>query len=141
MYKKVFVTIIAALMVALMSFASVSAAEDPKKDEFPVIENADSSENSASEQNAEESGSKSTATRIWGDVDGSGVVDVNDVTEYQLILVEKHAKTDAFDYNGDANIDGKKNIWDVTTIQYYLAGTFKKLPVTTDGYYGEIIRP
>ncbi len=76
-----------------------------------------------------------------GDVDGSGVVDVNDVTVYQLTLAGVYESTDAYAKNANTYTDKTKNIRDVTAIQLYLIGTLRKLPITPDGYYSEILRP
>ncbi len=75
-----------------------------------------------------------------GDINGDGAVDINDATDYQLTLVGRKDVTPYFEKNGDTNIDQKKNIYDVTVIQYRVAGIYKKLPVTADGYYAEIIQ-
>lgn len=125
MNKKILITIIAVMMAVLMSAASclvVSAVEEPTNDETVDVIDV-------------------PKPTVYGDVNDDEAVNINDVTEYQLVLVGAKDATEAFERNGDANVDGKKNIWDVTTIQYFIAGNFKKLPVTTDGYYGEIIRP
>ena len=76
-----------------------------------------------------------------GDVDGNGIVDINDVTVYQLTLIGKLSQTAAFKKNAETYTDQLKNIRDVTSIQMYLAGIYRQLPVTPDGYYAEIFRP
>ena len=78
---------------------------------------------------------------LWGDVDGNGTVNINDVTALQNYFVRKIKKPAGFDKNADVNTDNLKNIYDATVIQLYLAGTLKKLPITPDGYYAELIRP
>lgn len=76
-----------------------------------------------------------------GDVNGDGEINVIDVTDYQLTLVGKKEITPAFTKNCNTVTDAKTNIIDATAIQYYIARTFIKLPITPDGYYAEIIRP
>lgn len=78
---------------------------------------------------------------IYGDVDGSGVVDINDVSYIQLALAGKKPKTDTYKKMGDTNSDGRITIYDATVVQMYLAGYYKMLPVTADGYYAHIYRP
>lgn len=76
-----------------------------------------------------------------GDVDGNGIVDVSDVTVYQLTLIGKLSQTAAFKKNSETYTDQIKNIRDATAIQMYLVGIYRQLPVTPDGYYAEIFRP
>ena len=78
---------------------------------------------------------------LAGDVDGNLVVDINDVTTYQLTLVGKMDETAAFIKNSSTYTDQMRSIRDVTAIQLYLTGQLRKLPVTPDGYYSEIMRP
>ena len=78
---------------------------------------------------------------IPGDVDGNCTVDINDVTYYQLVLVGKQSETECFLKNAETYTDQVRNIRDVTVIQIYLAGIYKRLPVTPDGYYAQLIRP
>lgn len=76
-----------------------------------------------------------------GDVDGNGIVDITDVTVFQLTLINKLDKTEAFLKNSNTYTDQKTNIRDATVIQLYLVGKFQKIPITPDGYYSEILRP
>ena len=133
MSKKFLIAILAVLTAVFLSFSSMAvfAAGDA---EIPggVIEITD-----ASEVNT---GSSSVQKKA-GDVDGNGEVNIDDVTVYQLTLAGRMDVTDAFNLNSETVTDTKRNITDATGIQYYVAGTFRKLPVTLDGYYSEIIRP
>ena len=76
-----------------------------------------------------------------GDVDGNGVINIDDVTVYQLTLIHKLPESEAFLKNAETYSDQKISIRDVTVIQLYLVGRFRKLPITTDGYYSQILRP
>ena len=70
---------------------------------------------------------------LYGDVDGDGVVKINDATAIQRHLAEQEGHiltpgTDAFkaaDVNGDGNI----TVDDVTLVQQYLAEFIDKFPV------------
>ena len=79
--------------------------------------------------------------RKYGDVDGNGVVDINDVSTFQLTLLGILEPTEAFNRNSNTYTDQKTSIRDVTVIQLYLVGRFRKLPITPDGYYAEILIP
>lgn len=130
-------SILLVMLLAMSSLFMVSAAgdaNDPNSNE--TVATFPSGDNEFT--NPTES---SAPVKKVGDVDGNGTIDVNDVTFYQLTLAGRQAVTPAFELNGNTVTDGKKNIIDVTGIQYYVAKVFKKLPVTLDGYYSEIIRP
>ena len=143
MNKKFLFCIVSVLLVTLLAASSlfmVSAAGDPEVPEYTAETGATFS---TDESIPDETGSTEPAelVKLVGDVDGSGVVDINDATAYQLTLAGRQSVTPAFELNGNTVTDGKMNIIDVTGIQYYVAKVFKKLPVTLDGYYSEIIRP
>ena len=130
-------SVLLVMLLAMSSLFMVSAAGDtnnPNLNEtvatFPT-----------EETNPTETTEPAGPVKKIGDVDGNGTIDVNDATFYQLTLAGRQAVTPAFELNGNTVTDGKKNIIDVTGIQYYVAKVFKKLPVTLDGYYSEIIRP
>ena len=94
--------------------------------------------------NGESVGAYQTSANVEylaGDVDGNGIVDVNDVTVYQLTLVGKLDETPAFQLNSNTYTDKQKNVRDVTAIQLYLINILRKIPITPDGYYSEILRP
>lgn len=144
-------SVLLAVMVCLSSVSAFAADDlvvpDPKDGvetdvgvvpgEGSIPENGVSSEVDA--QSSENSGTESTD--LAGDVDGNGVVNINDVTIFQLTLVGKIAPTPAYEKNGDTYLDNQKTIRDATTIQMYRAGKLKEIPITTDGYYARIIRP
>ena len=117
--KRFALAVISVLMVILVSMTSTSV--------FAADES--------------EFGEKNDVISMSGDVNGDGVVNIDDVTEYQFILAGSKEATDAFEMNGETYADGKKNINDVTVIQYYIAGILKKLPVDKDGYDPTIYQP
>ncbi len=59
---------------------------------------------------------------LIGDIDGSGEVTINDVTNLQGALAEFEELTDEQRALADVNRDGRLNVKDVTEIQRYLAG-------------------
>ena len=70
---------------------------------------------------------------LYGDVDGDGVVKINDATAIQRHLAEKEGfilekGTDAFKA-ADVDGDGEITVNDVTTIQRYLAEFIDHFPV------------
>ena len=98
----------------------------------------------AADTNNAESMSDNQSSTVYyepGDVDGNGIVNINDVTVFQLTLIGKLSQTAAFKKNAETYTDQLKNIRDVTAIQMYLARIYRQLPVTPDGYYAEIFRP
>lgn len=78
---------------------------------------------------------------LAGDVDGNGTVNIRDVTIFQLTLVGAIEETSAYRLNSNVIKDKVINIRDATVIQMYLVGKYKKLPITPDGYYADVIRP
>ncbi len=120
MNKKIAFAVMCVIMAILVSFSSVAVFAEGDGDSGDQTQ---------------------TVVQKAGDVDGSGVVDINDVTFYQLILAGKQEVTDAFTLNSEAVTDNKRNIIDATGIQAYVAKSIVKLPITLDGYYSEIIRP
>ncbi|MEE0958127.1 MAG: dockerin type I domain-containing protein, partial [Ruminococcus sp.] len=76
-----------------------------------------------------------------GDVDGNGVVDVDDVTALQLHLAGRNELTPEQMKAADANGDGVVDVDDVTAIQRYLAGRGELAtePATTTEPAGEDI--
>jgi len=68
-----------------------------------------------------------------GDVDGNGIVNINDVTEIQRYLAELDVLEGISLYASDANRDGVLDISDATAIQMYLAEYEIEYPI------GEII--
>lgn len=156
MTKKFLTAIVSIIVAAIMSVSSVSVfaagevsdINTEKESVDTIINSIDEQDNTVdentdpSEDAAETDPSEpETVTAMSGDINGDKVVNINDATEYQLILAGKKAPTKAITVNGDTCSDGKFNILDVTAIQYYVAKVFVKLPVTADGYYAEIIRP
>lgn len=140
MNKKLFLCAVSVMLVMLLAVSSlfmVSAAVDTG---YPTAEEETGATFSTDQTDSSEP-TEPTLVKKVGDVDGNGEIDINDATAYQLILAGKQAVTPAFELNGNTVTDGKKNIIDVTGIQCYVAKVFKKLPVTLDGYYSEIIRP
>ena len=70
---------------------------------------------------------------LYGDVDGDGVVRINDATAVQRHLAEQEGYilepgTDAFKA-ADVDGDGRITVDDVTTIQRYLAEFIERFPV------------
>ena len=63
-----------------------------------------------------------------GDVNGSGVVDITDVTMNQMIAAECFSPTQLQSEAGDVNGDGKIDITDATMIQLYIAEMITELP-------------
>ena len=130
-------SVLLVMRLAMSSLFSVSAADvsdNPTAEETGATFSSDQTDST-------ESTEPSSPVKLVGDVDGSGAIDINDATAYQLTLAGRQTVTPAFELNGNTVTDGKKNIIDVTGIQCYVAKVFKKLPVTLDGYYAEIIRP
>ena len=84
---------------------------------------------------------ETSAVYLPGDVDGDGVVNVNDVTVFQLTLVRIYQQTEVFTLNADVFTDRKITLRDATTIQMFLVGMYRKLPVSPDGYYSDVVRP
>ncbi|MBQ7505415.1 MAG: hypothetical protein IJT79_08920 [Ruminococcus sp.] len=143
MNKKILLCAVSVLLVMILAMSSlfmVSAAGEPVETQ-QVETGATFTRGETTSANTTESTEPSAPVKLVGDVDGNGTVDVNDATAYQLTLAGRQEVTAAFELNGNTVTDGKKNIIDVTGIQYYVAKVFKKLPVTLDGYYSEIIRP
>ena len=144
-FLPVITALILALTLVLASF-SVMAAGDP-------VITEDEQKNASSETNPvggldeitlqSESAQPATVSDEYnpGDVDGDGNIDINDVTALQSVFVGLASKTETFTRNGDTNVDGKINIWDATVIQLKIAGLYRELPVTVDGYYARIIQP
>lgn len=64
----------------------------------------------------------SAATRLKGDVNNDGVVDITDATTIQRYLVGFNTLDAASQKAADVNFDGTVNITDVTAIQRYLVG-------------------
>ena len=98
----------------------------------------------AADTNNAESMSDNQSSTVYyepGDVDGNGIVNINDVTVFQLTLIGKLSQTAKKKKNAETYTDQLKNIRDVTAIQMYLARIYRQLPVTPDGYYAEIFRP
>ncbi len=58
---------------------------------------------------------------LSGDANGSGKVDVNDVTEIQRFLADMTTLTDTRRFAADVTRDGKITVADVTAVQAYLA--------------------
>ena len=58
---------------------------------------------------------------LLGDVDGSGYVNISDVTEIQRHLAELESLEGIYLHAADANQDGTVDIADATAIQMYLA--------------------
>ncbi|MBR1730989.1 MAG: hypothetical protein IJ725_00950 [Ruminococcus sp.] len=164
MSKKIFagVSILLVLIMALCSMTAFAADDDtagiPKdvedisdilevtdetgdSDFVPIPDPTQPSDNETRPTEDETEPATQEIAYKAGDVNGDGEIDVNDVTTYQLTLAGKLSVTEAFTKNCNTVTDQKRNIIDVTAIQFYLAGTFKRLPVTPDGYYAEIIRP
>ena len=144
MNKKFLFTIAAVLTAILVSFSSIAvfaAGEAGMPEGVVKRENSAGDVNTDTETTAPENTTPVSLQKKAGDVDGNGEVNINDVTVYQLTLAGKIGVTDAFNLNAETVTDNKFNITDATGIQYYVAGTFRKLPVTPDGYYAEIIRP
>lgn len=131
------VSVMMVMLLAASSLFIVSAAVDTGYSTAEETGATFSSDQTDSTDSSETTG----PVKLVGDVDGSGAIDINDATAYQLTLAGRQAVTPAFELNGNTVTDGKKNIIDVTGIQCYVANVFKKLPVTLDGYYAEIIRP
>ncbi len=151
MNRRFMLSAIALLIAALVCFSAVTvyaseeAGGEPKVIDKEIesvddyIDNVGSSP--VGDETDPETNGGEEVTYLAGDVDGNGKVNINDVTIYQLTLVEKIERTAAFEKNGDTYLDAQKTLRDATTIQIYLSGVYKKIPVTTDGYYAEIIRP
>ena len=78
---------------------------------------------------------------LAGDVDGNGTVNIRDVTILQLTLVGAIEETSAYTLNSNVIKDKVINIRDATVIQMYLVGKYRKLPITPDGYYADVVRP
>lgn len=151
-YLPVITALILALTLLLASFSVMAVDEPEAVDPKDVVldETLDTTSATAEDQYGEtletsyEQGEIRPEEEIQykaGDIDGDGDIDINDVTTLQSVFVRLAPRTATVEKNGDTNVDGKINIWDATVIQIYLAGVYKKLPVTTDGYYAEIIRP
>ena len=68
-----------------------------------------------------------TAVGELGDVNGNGVVNVNDVTEIQRIVAEMHTPDSREQLAADVDRDGVVSIADATRLQNYLAEYFDKL--------------
>ena len=144
MNKKVLLCLASVMLVMLLAASSlfiVSAASDTNLSKSEETSATFETGYTGSTEATEATTEAQTPQKLVGDVDGSGVIDINDATEYQLILAGRASATDAFALNSNTVTDSKRNIIDVTGIQYYVANVFKKLPVTLDGYYSEIIRP
>ncbi len=148
--KKLMLSAISLLIAALVCFSAVAvyAAEEaaPDPEVIKEVESVDDyidnvGSSPVGDETDPETNGGEEVTYLAGDVDGNGTVNINDVTIYQLTLVEKIERTAAFEKNGDTYLDNNKTIRDATTIQIYLSGVYRKIPVTTDGYYAEIIRP
>ena len=141
MNKKFLSAITAVLTAALVSFSSIAVFAADGDDGPAVlpgdIVKVENEDNGAGDEVV----TPPSLQKKAGDVDGNGVVDINDVTVYQLTLAGRTSVTEAFNLNAETVTDNKFNITDATGIQFYVAGAFKKLPVTPDGYYAEIIRP
>ena len=145
--KKMGFAVVSVLLAVMVCLSSVSAfaADDlvvpGLKEGIEIGEGVVPSEGSVPENGVSSENSGTEVTDLPGDVDGNGVVNINDVTIFQLTLVGKIAPTPAYEKNGDTYLDNQKTIRDATTIQMYRAGKLKEIPITTDGYYARIIRP
>lgn len=58
---------------------------------------------------------------LYGDVNGDGVIEINDATEIQKVIASLVTFTELQMKVGDVNLDGKTDVVDVTLIQKYLA--------------------
>lgn len=58
---------------------------------------------------------------LYGDVNGDGVIEINDATEIQKAIASLGTFTELQMKVGDVNLDGKTDVVDVTLIQKYLA--------------------
>lgn len=149
MNKKLLLCTASVLMVMLLAMSSLfivsaadvsgnATAEETKDETRPTFDTYPTEQTNPTESTGP---TEPEIVKLVGDVDGNGSIDINDATTYQLTLAGRQEVTPAFELNGNTVTDGKRNIIDVTGIQYCVAGVFKKLPVTLDGYYAEIIRP
>ena len=146
MNKKLLYAVISAVLAVLLSLSSAAAfaVEEAPENNIPVVSDKidevikDIAE-STGETNPSQQGNP--VSNLCGDINNDGIVDVDDVTDYQLIIAGQQAPTDALRRNGNTLLDQKYNISDSTVIQYYLTGVFKMIPVTVDGYYATIIQP
>ena len=75
--------------------------------------------------------------RLYGDVNGDGVIGIEDVTEFQRILAEFIVVDDARFAQLDFDYDGSTNINDVTMLQRYLAEMNLSQGEVTINYYKE----
>ena len=165
MNKKYLYAVVSVLLVVIMSLCSMTvfaaendgtapipveteAIEDDLGDaieipERPAATDFPDSTNDTYQSDNEDNSQPVSQEVVYkaGDVNGDGEINVNDVTDYQLTLVGRKEVTPAFTKNCNTVTDAKTNIIDATAIQYCIAGTFRKLPITPDGYYAEIIRP
>lgn len=64
-----------------------------------------------------------------GDINNDKKININDATEYQLILADIKPDTDAYNINGNILDDNKRDINDATYIQLYLAKKCSSIPV------------
>ena len=81
-------------------------------------------------------------TYIYGDADGNGTVNINDVTFIQKVLVDAATPGEDYNISSDVNYDLKVTIRDASVIQMYLAGIITKFPVTNyvdEHYFGHTI--
>lgn len=146
MNNKKFLFAVISLVLAFVMSLSVMTVFAVESDDTIIPDPTDATQDitvptTGDEQGDDTPGGTDEVQYKAGDVDGNGVIDINDVTTYQLTLAGKQQVTAAFTKNSETVTDSKRNITDATGIQYYVANVFKKLPVTPDGYYSEIIRP
>ena len=143
-FLPVITALILALTLVLASFSVMAAGNPAKIDDDPITDTSETNpvdDNDVTVPQTDPTQPTVSSVYISGDIDGDGDVDIDDVTTLQSVFLGLVPKGEVVTRNGDTNVDGKINIWDATVIQLKIAGIFKKLPVTTDGYYAEIIQP